>query len=104
MNPFEEIIEQLNNETSLIEIWVEVSGRKKNTYITGWMLSDTELKEHIKIIKKKIGCNGTLKELNCHGDKSLIIKAIQLQGEHIDYMKDYLKDQMIDVNLIRVKG
>ena len=104
MNPFEEINETLNNETSLIEIWVEVSGRKKNTFIIGWNLTDVELKEHIKIIKKKIGCNGTLKELNSNGDNSIIIKAIQLQGDHVDYMKDYLKEQMIDINLIRVKG
>jgi translation initiation factor 1 (eIF-1/SUI1) len=104
MNPFEEINETLNNETSLIEMWVEVSGRKKNTFIIGWNLPDAELKEHIKIIKKKIGCNGTLKELNSNGDNSIIIKAIQLQGDHVDYMKDYLKEQMIDINLIRVKG
>ena len=104
MNPFEETDEINITQSKLIEIWVETNGRKKNTYLAGWNLPDSELKEHIKIIKKKIGCNGTLKELNSNGDNSIIIKAIQLQGDHVDYMKDYLKEQMIDINLIRVKG
>jgi translation initiation factor 1 (eIF-1/SUI1) len=66
MNPFDEnnkitinnpFNDNDNNEIEtidiLIEIWVEESGRKKNTYITGWNLNDNELKEHLKIIKKK---------------------------------------------------
>jgi translation initiation factor 1 (eIF-1/SUI1) len=103
MNPFEEINEILDKETTLIEIWLEVTGRKKNTFITGWNLSDTELKDHIKIIKKKIGCNGTLKELMVNGEKTET-KVIQLQGDHIDFIHDYLKQQMIDSSLIKIKG
>jgi translation initiation factor 1 (eIF-1/SUI1) len=103
MNPFDEINESLENETKLIEIWLEVTGRKKNTFISGWNLSDTELKDHIKIIKKKNGCNGTLKELVVNGEK-INIKLIQLQGDHIDYIQDYLKQQMVDSNLIKVRG
>ena len=46
MNPFEEeFSNELNNKISLIEIWVEVNGRKRNTFISGWNLSDSELKE-----------------------------------------------------------
>lgn len=105
MNPFEDENEQIINETtSVIEIWVETFGRKKNTYIAGWNLSESELKEHIKRIKKKNGCNGTLKELSLNGNKSILIKAIQLQGHHIDYVIEYLKEQMVDINLIKVKG
>jgi translation initiation factor 1 (eIF-1/SUI1) len=103
MNPFEEINEMLEKETTVIEIWLEVTGRKKNTFISGWNLSDTELKDHIKIIKKKNGCNGTLKELNVDGEKK-DSKVIQLQGDHIDYMYEYLKQQNIDSSLIKIKG
>jgi translation initiation factor 1 (eIF-1/SUI1) len=102
MNPFEEINDFLNKESTLIEIWVESSGRKKNTYVSGWNLLDTELKEHVKNIKKKIGCNGTLKELT--NDKSTTIKAIQLQGNHVEYMKEYLINHTVDEHLIRIKG
>jgi len=104
MNPFEDDEEQNINEQSIIEIWVETFGRKKNTYIAGWNVSELELKDHIKTIKKKIGCNGTLKEVSFNGNKSMLIKAIQLQGHHVDYILEYLKDQNIDINLIKVKG
>ena len=104
MNPFDEINETINKESTIIEIWIEVSGRKKNTFISGWNLSDTELKEHIKTIKKKNGCNGTLKIISINGDESVQYKVIQLQGDHIDYMQNYLREQMIDSNLIRIKG
>lgn len=104
MNPFEEIDNFENNQTKLIEIWMETSGRKKNTYIAGWNLSDVELKDHIKIIKKKNGCNGTLKQIPTAGDKSIFFKVIQLQGDHLEYMKEYLNDQNIDSSLIKIKG
>ena len=104
MNPFEENDEPEFAEIKLIEIWIEINGRKKNTYIAGWNLSDIELKNHIKIIKKKNGCNGTLKEITTDGNKSELIKVIQLQGDHIDYLKTYLIEQNIDQNLIRIRG
>jgi translation initiation factor 1 (eIF-1/SUI1) len=104
MNPFEDDETQLINEQSTIEIWVETFGRKKNTYIAGWNISDTELKEHIKTIKKKIGCNGTLKELSVNGNKTTLVKTIQLQGHHVDYILEYLTEQQIDINSVRVKG
>ena len=104
MNPFEENNELDITEIKLIEIWVEINGRKKNTYVAGWNLSELELKEHIKLIKKKNGCNGTLKELIANGKNSETIKVIQLQGDHVDYLKTYLKEQDIDQNLIRIRG
>jgi len=104
MNPFEENEQNDITEIKLIEIWVEVNGRKKNTYVAGWNISEPDLKEHIKIIKKKNGCNGTLKEITVDGNKSYTIKVIQLQGEHVDYIKSYLVEQNIDINLIRIRG
>jgi len=102
MNPFEEeFSNELNNKLSLIEIWVETNGRKKNTFISGWELTDLELKEHIKTIKKKNGCNGSLKEYNNNDN---IIKVIQLQGDHTDYMHEYLLNNDIDESSIKIKG
>jgi translation initiation factor 1 (eIF-1/SUI1) len=80
MNPFEEFEETEFNKTTSIEIWLEINGRKKNTFVAGWNLSETDLKEHIKTIKKKNACHGTLKEISSNGDKSELIKVIQLQG------------------------
>ena len=102
MNPFEEIQTNENNEIKLIKIWIETSGRKKNTYISGWNIPELELKEHIKVIKKKNGCNGTLKEINLVNDKTVFIKVIQLQGDHIEYMKEYLLSQNIESSLINI--
>jgi translation initiation factor 1 (eIF-1/SUI1) len=104
MNPFENDEQETINEQSNIEIWIETFGRKKNTYIAGWNLSETELKEHIKTIKKKNGCNGTLKEVTINGNKTTLVKAIQLQGDHVDYILGYLTEQGIDINLVKVKG
>ena len=104
MNPFEEDIETKVNESTLIKIWMEVNGRKKNTYVEGWNITDLDLKEHIKIIKKKNGCNGTLKEIRNDGNKSDITKVIQLQGDLIDYMKNYLINNNIDSSIIKILG
>lgn len=104
MNPFEEIDNIEDEQIKLIEIWMEKNGRKKNTYISGWNLSEILLKEHIKIIKKKNGCNGTLKEIDLSDNKSNILKIIQLQGDHKEYIKEYLINQNIDPLLIKIKG
>ena len=53
-NPFEEMNNNsIITKNSNIEVWVEANGRKKNTYISGWELTNEQLKEHIKTIKKK---------------------------------------------------
>lgn len=104
MNPFEEDIETKVNESTLIKIWIEVNGRKKNTYVEGWNITEQELKEHIKTIKKKNGCNGTLKEIYNNGNKSDMIKVIQLQGDFIDYMKNYLIINNVEPSIIKVLG
>jgi translation initiation factor 1 (eIF-1/SUI1) len=98
-NPFENEKININNfENLLIEIWVEQFGKKKNTYISGWNLNENELKEHIKIFKRKHGCNGTLKINNDN------IKVIMFQGEHINHIINYLKNLEININNINIKG
>ncbi len=95
MNPFEEIeINTVNLNNIHIEIWIETMGRKKNTYISGWSIDPEELKNHLKNIKKKNGCNGSIKNNN----------ILQLQGDHIEYITEYIINTGIDTNNIIIKG
>lgn len=102
MNPFEDIAEEeefaFNNQ---ITVWLEANGRKKNTYISGWNITDEQLKEHLKTIKKKNGCNGSIKELLVN---DIPTKVLQLQGDHIDYVSDFLQSQGVDKANIHIKG
>jgi len=97
-NEFEE--ELLNN--TIIDIWVEVNGRKKNTYIHGWELELNELKDHLRTIKKKKGCNGTIKKIT--NDEYCTVSVLQLQGNHAEYVKTYIVNTGIDDDNIRIKG
>lgn len=105
MNPFEDISTNDNTNTKqiFIEIWVEANGRKKNTYVSGWDIPDEQLKEHLRTIKKKNGCNGTIKEIPNETNTQLL-KVIQLQGDHSEYINQYLISHSVDPNNIRIKG
>lgn len=97
MNPFEEEDNEITANIPLnIIIWVEMNGRKKNTYISGW--NDIE---HLKIIKKNKGCNGTIKDIDEDGN---IVKVMQFQGDHSDYIEKYLINIGIDKEYIYIKG
>lgn len=89
-NPFEN---NQNNNTLInsnnVEIWLEkTKGRRQNTYISGLNLEKEELKKHLQILKKKHGCNGTLKVIT-EDEKN--IEVIHLQGDNIDNIQNYLK-------------
>jgi translation initiation factor 1 (eIF-1/SUI1) len=102
MNPFQDNIQDFL-KTSNVTIWVETNGSKKNTYISGWNITDIQLKDHLKIIKKKNGCNGCIKLLPNESNNGFV-NTIQLQGDHIDFIKDYLiKNDVLEEN-IRIKG
>ena len=88
--------------TSTIDIWVEVNGRKKNTYIYGWELDMPELKDHLRTIKKKKGCNGTIK--NITNDDYGTVSVLQLQGNHAEYVKTYIVNTGVKSDNIRIKG
>jgi translation initiation factor SUI1 len=106
MNPFEDISTNnttTNTKETFIEIWVEINGRKKNTYVNGWQIPDEQLKEHIKTIKKKNGCNGTIKEIP-NETNSELLKVLQLQGDHSDYINQYLITNGVEQTNIRIKG
>ena len=89
MNPFED--EQDNNIINKlinVELWLEINGRRKNTYISGLTLEKEELKKHLQKLKKIHGCNGTLKKISEDGRD---IEVIQLQGDNIENVQNYLK-------------
>ena len=105
MNPFEDIStnDNTNTKQTFIEIWVEANGRKKNTYVSGWDIPEDQLKEHLKTIKKKNGCNGTIKEIP-NETSTQLLKVLQLQGDHSEYINQYLVSHSVDPNNIRIKG
>jgi translation initiation factor 1 (eIF-1/SUI1) len=89
-----------NNELENIEIWVEERGRKADTYVYGWNIDDETLKNHLKIIKKKRGCNGSIKEVIKENGP---IKVMQLQGNVKDYVVGYLIENGINEDYIKIK-
>jgi len=104
MNPFEDYTNNSNTDAGEkpIYIWVEQSGRKHNTYISGWDIDDATIKEHLKTIKKKNGCNGSIKDMEVNGDS--IERVMQLQGDHAEYVKTFISKTGIDVSRIYIKG
>jgi len=102
MNPFQDY-DNNNKESKDITIWVETNGCKKNTYISGWNISDSQIKEHLKTIKKKNGCNGSIKSLP-NKTNTGFVNTIQLQGDHVSYMKDFLIKNDINEDSIIIKG
>ena len=104
MNPFQNNnLESTISIQSDINIWVETNGRKKNTYISGWNLTDDKLKEHLIFIKKKNGCNGTIKFVTTI-DNDEPVKALHLQGNHVNYLFKYLIDNGCEKHSIHIRG
>ena len=100
MNPFEdEQDNNLSNKIINIDLWLEINGRRKNTYISGLTLEKEELKKHLQKLKKMHGCNGTLKKIS-EDDKD--IEVIQLQGDNIENVQNYLK--MINISNITIRN
>jgi translation initiation factor 1 (eIF-1/SUI1) len=67
-----------------LEIRVVKNGRKSVTYLDGWELGMDELKVHMKELKKKHGCNGSVKEKNGK-------VVFMLQGDKSYELIEYLK-------------
>jgi translation initiation factor 1 (eIF-1/SUI1) len=111
MNPFDEIenntIDQpvdQNTGTNIIYIWVQKLGSKSNTYVSGWTISDDDIKTHLKTIKKKNGCNGSIKCMIVDGIDTVEQRVMHLQGDHAAYLKCFISDTGIEPNLIHIKG
>lgn len=100
MNPFEneEIINNVIFNDIKINIWLETHGRKKKTFISNLQMEEDNVKELLKNIKKRLGCNGSYK----YKIDELIV---QLQGDHIDYIYSYLVNNLyINQDNIIIKG
>jgi translation initiation factor 1 (eIF-1/SUI1) len=104
MNPFEEYNDNSNTDTlnKPIYIWVEAFGRKHNTYVSGWNIDEEAVKEHLKTMKKKKGCNGTIKDMEIDGNA--VERVLQLQGDHADYVNKFIVDTGVDPSIIHIKG
>ena len=99
MDPFSQNNNTLSfEEDNIVTISIERRGRKTNTFITGWKLTDEEMKTHLKTLKKSFGCNGSIKT---YVIDSIEIPCIHLQGIHTDKIKEYLKDN--EISRITVK-
>lgn len=101
MNPFEEEtsvnkINQFSNNFD-ITIWKESRGRKTNTYLSGWNITESDLKDYIKDFKKTHGCNGSLKSEN--GDYIL-----HFQGDKVDKIFEFVISKGVDKDTITIKG
>tara|TARA_A100001015_G_C14999414_1_gene717729 strand:+ start:887 stop:1213 length:327 start_codon:yes stop_codon:yes gene_type:complete len=83
-----------------IIIYSERQGRKKNTYIIDWNIEKNEMKDHLKNLKKKHGCNGSIKIKLYQGDEK---EVLHLQGEWKSEVKEYLLSLNIAENDIEVK-
>ena len=100
-NPFEEDnsvnqLSALDSEYNIL-LWKERRGRKTNTYVTGWNISESELKQYLKDFKKANGCNGSIKL----EDGNLML---QLQGDKIDEITKFMLLKGIKEDNIRLKG
>jgi translation initiation factor 1 (eIF-1/SUI1) len=93
MNPFEcnEEITDTNKliNQNTIEIWTENRGRKTDTYIYGLIYNIDELKHHLKVVKKKFGCNGSIKTIIKDSEN---VQVFHIQGNHKNNMINYLID------------
>jgi len=86
MNPFENDDNDTKETSSQVTIWVENNEKKKkNTCISGLPYTKSDLNEHLKNLKKKHGCNGSIKE----NDENKLI--LYLQGDHIYNVETYFK-------------
>jgi translation initiation factor 1 (eIF-1/SUI1) len=91
MDPFNITTENLNTtimqEELIPTIFCEKNGRKSNTYIINWNISDAEQKNHLEKMKKKFGTGGTVKTVLFEGKE---YSALHIQGDNINKVRDYL--------------
>ncbi len=97
MNPFENDIDDIINVSKNIEIWVENMGKKKNTYITGLTFPMEEMKTHLRNLKKKHGCNGSIKL-----KEDTKQQMLHLQGNQLNEMIEYFSG--LGISNIITKG
>ena len=92
--------ENLCFEDNIITISKNRRGRKINLFISDWNITKDEMKEHLKNLKKSLGCNGSIKTETIEGVEKCVL---HLQGDHTDKIKEYLINNNIDKSKINIK-
>lgn len=114
MNPYENDEEIIQPVAKKVEIWLD-NGKKKQTFISGLVYPMDELKEHLKILKKKVAGNGSIKENDENKkdtkkdneeseeiEETQIEYIIQLQGSHVEIVHEYFKN--LGIKDISIRG
>jgi len=86
-------------ETTIDIELVKRGTKKANTYVKNWDISKDELKQHLKKLKTKLGCNGSVKK-----DKVTQKFVFHLQGDKRDDIKEFLLKLGIQANNIVIHG
>lgn len=102
-NPLEESDEE--NEVEIktydISVFLVVNRGKKVTYMCGWLDNKNELVDHLKILKHRHGCNGSVKFKTLSDNEKKLY--FMLQGDWKEQIIDYIKEKetMNPINFIR---
>ena len=101
-NNNENILLFKNNDD--IELWVADRGRKCDTYISHLPYTEAELLAHLKILKKKLGCGGSIQNSKEFESDELISEyfRIHIQGNHKNYINEYFTK--LGIKNIKIKG
>ncbi len=97
-------LDNLLKENEDIELWVGERGRKYDTYISHLPYSEAELASHLKNLKKKLGCGGSIQHSKSfEPDESINgYFRIHIQGNHKNYVYEYFTKQ--GIKNIKIKG
>ena len=74
-------------ENKNVLIKITNRGRKVNLFVCDWDIPINELKEHLKNLKRSLGCNGSIKKELVEGIEKTVL---HLQGEHSIKVKEYI--------------
>jgi translation initiation factor 1 (eIF-1/SUI1) len=94
----------LLKEDNDIELWVVDRGRKCDTYISYLPYTEAELLAHLKNLKKKLGCGGSIQNSKDFETEEISTNYFRLhiQGNQKNYIKDYFTK--LGIKNIKVKG
>lgn len=107
MDDFDTFDDVVNNTMEFTEHKIVIrvdkrNARKSITYLEGWNLDINELKIHLKNLKNKLGCNGSVKKKTIDGNEVIVF---QLQGDKkMDLAKYLINEQNIKSQNISVIG
>ena len=93
MNTFEDSEDE--NDLDIITYDISVfsirRGKKVMTYFSGWLDDKKELTKHLKVLKNKHGCNGSVKYKAIDNDEEKKL-YFMLQGDWVDIVKKYIEN------------